>query len=156
MPTSPLPLTLGPTTKAWNLLLLQMQSNANIMRLRPEYQLPSEPNWVNDPPTDRVTIRLSPKLTQGQIIAIAGNGKVVRELTLIVGVDAFIPSDLWQDASNLANAIESAITGSDLQPGPRLALEAQWMNSNVLERVVSLPPDWQQTGKITLTIYSEV
>lgn len=156
MPSSPLPLVPGPATSAWNLLLLQIQTNANITRLRPEYQLPNEPNWVNDPPTDRVTLRFSPKLTRGQPVAITGNGRMIRELTFTVSIDAFIPSDLWQDASNLAYAIEAAILGTDLQPGARMQLETQWNNAGVLERSVSLPPDWQQTGTIVLTIYSEV
>ena len=156
MPTTPLALDTSPAAAAWAFAVQQFQNNSDIRRMRPEYQLPNEPNWQNDPPTDRVTIRLSPKLGNGQNVGVAGYGKVIKEQTLTIGVDAFIPSDLWQDAANLALAIEQAIQGTGLQPGPRLQLETSWNALGVLDRVVSLPPDWQQTGNITLTLWAEV
>jgi len=156
MPTTPLPLNTSPAAAAWAFAVRAIKTNADITRLRPEYQLPEEPNWQNDPPTDRVTIRLSPKLSNGQTVAVAGFGRVVKELTLTIGVDAFIPSDLWPDAANIALAIEQAIQGTALQPGPRVQFEQAWNATGVLERVVSLPPDWSQTGTITLTLWAEV
>ena len=158
MPSNTLAIPAGPAVPVWDFALAQLQQDDALKRLRPDWQIPTSASWQAEPAANRVTIRLTPKLTRGQPVALAGtaNGRLIRELTLTIEVDAATQTNFWADAAALASAIEAAIMGSNLTDQARASYEQQWQALGVMDRFTTLFPDWSQPGSLTFTIWSEV
>ena len=157
MPSNTLAIPSGPAVLVWDFALVQLQQDDALKRLRPDWQIPTSAAWQAEPAANRVTIRLTPKLTRGQPVGLAGaNGRLIRELTLTIEVDTASQTNYWADSAALAAAIEASIMGTNLTNPERAALESQWQALGVMDRFVTLSSDWSQSGNITFTIWSEV
>lgn len=154
MPTTPLPLLPSPVVPAWQAVRDVLLSDPSLKRLRVDWRVPEDSTFDDDPVEERVTIKLTPKVTNSQREAVS-YPTTVRSYTLTIDVRVNVPSDLWDDMANIAWALERAVGCVDRQPLDRVAHERAYGEAGIFDYETELPVDWDQPGRITVTVWRD-
>lgn len=124
---------------------------------RPLWRLPDGPDYDDAPPDDRLVIRLSPKVTRSNRIAVLGGGRTLSEKTLRIEVEVKTPgtSPEWSDQANAWDAIERRIVRRAEQLTAKIEADAEATAAGVFDIECDTPADWGQTGTITVLFHQE-
>lgn len=155
MPTTPLAIMPAPVLPAWVAIRDMLLTDPTLKRLRIDWRLPEDESFNDEPADERITVKLTPKVTGSQREAVRFP-QTVRSYVLTIQVDAMVPSPLWDDMANLAGAIEAALDLRNSQRPDRVAQERAYGEAGILDHEVELPVDWDQPGRIVVTVWRTV
>lgn len=134
-----------------------LQRDPSLRANDPVWRLPDGPGFDDEPPVDRLTIQVTPKVKASERIAVLGYGRTLSEITLEIEFTVKTPgtSPTWADMSATWDAIDRRLTRRREQALAKQEHDADLAAVGVHDFEFRQPVDWGQSGILTVIYHQE-
>lgn len=148
----------GKASEVFGAVVDDLRIDPGLRSARAVWRLPEEGTAFDDPPaTDALTIKLTPKVSGSNRIAVLGWGRTLSEVTLEIAVEITTPgaSPPWSYIADTWAAIERRLVRRGEQFAAKRAADDWFTSMGIFDVECPTPSDWGQTGTVTVTFHQE-
>jgi hypothetical protein len=138
-------------------IVADLQRDPSLRANDPVWRLPDGPGFDDEPPVDRLTIQVTPKVKASSRVSVLGYGRTLSEVTVEIEFAIRTPgtSPTWADMSAAWDAIDRRITRRREQFTAKQEHDADMSAMGVHDFEFRQPADWGQPGILTVVYHQE-
>lgn len=156
-PRLPIPGLDDPRIRGLNHLLALIGADPALGKLDPLVVKPTDADFGQEPPADRVWIRLTPTFEPMEAYCQLGPGRVSYRAPASLKIELKAPGHLWENAALLWVRLGELWNPTHKQPGDRLAFQAALLAKGITEIEFTPPaladPSRVASGMVRIICY---